>query len=109
MAFVRTKKVKGGEYYHLVESHRVDGKPRQKVLVYLDGHPTVDEALKKWPREIKRLRRDAEKERESAESWPETSRRYRDKIQRAASSEKRASNLEVNLKKLRELRKQGVA
>ena len=109
MAFVRTKQVKGGEYYQLVESRRIDGKPRQKVLVHLDGHPTVDDALRKWPREIKRLKRDAAKERESAESWPTTSRHYRDRVQRAASSEKRASNLEENLRKLRNLRKQGVA
>jgi|SRR5215212_7053359 len=109
MAFVRTKKVKGGEYYQLVESRRIDGKPRQKVLVYLDGHPTVDDALKKWPREIKRLRRDAAKERESAESWPEASRHYRDKVRQAASWEKRASNLEMNLRKLLELRKRGAA
>ena len=57
MAFVRIKRVDGGEYYQLVESRRVDGKPRQKVLVHLGHHKTVDEALKRWPREVGRLRR----------------------------------------------------
>ena len=53
MAYVRKKRVDGGEYYQLVESRRVDGKPRQKVLVHLGHHPTVNDALKQWPREEK--------------------------------------------------------
>ena len=57
MGFVRIKRVDGGEYYQLVESHRVEGKPRQKVLVHLGNYPTVDEALKAWPREVGGLRR----------------------------------------------------
>jgi hypothetical protein len=57
LAFVRIKRVDGGEYYQLVESRRVDGKPRQKVLVHLGHYKTVDEALKRWPREVGRLRR----------------------------------------------------
>jgi hypothetical protein len=56
LAFVRIKRVDGGEYYQLVESRRVDGEPRQKVLLHLGHHATVDEALKRWPREIERLR-----------------------------------------------------
>ena len=57
MAYVRTKKVKGWEYYQLVESRRVDGKPRQKVILHLNHYPTVDEALKGWPRDASSLRR----------------------------------------------------
>ena len=108
MAFVRTKRVGNYEYYQLVESVRIDGKPRQKVLIHLDGHPAVEDALKKWPREIRKLRRDAARERESAARLPETSRQRRDMLRRAISVEKRAADLEANLKKLRELRKQGV-
>lgn len=60
MAFVRKKSKAGGSKYHqLVESRRVDGRPRQKVLVHLGAHATVDDALKRWPTEIKRLRRSA--------------------------------------------------
>lgn len=57
MAYVRTKRVGHQEYYQLVESRRVDGKPRQTVLMHLGHHPDVDAALKAWPKEIKRLRR----------------------------------------------------
>ena len=57
LAFVRIKRIDGREYYQLVESRRVDGKPRQKVLLHLGHHPTVDEALKRWPREVGGLRR----------------------------------------------------
>lgn len=49
----------GSNYHQLVESVRVDGRPRQKVLVHLGAHATVDDALKRWPTEIKRLRRSA--------------------------------------------------
>jgi ribosomal protein L15E len=108
VAFVRTKRVGNYEYYQLVESVRIDGKPRQKVLIHLDGHPTVEDALKKWPREIRKLKHDAARERESAARLPETGRHRRDMLRRATSAEKRAADLEANLKKLRELRKQDV-
>jgi hypothetical protein len=57
LAFVRIKRVDRKEYYQLVESRRVDGKPRQKVLMHLGNHATVDEALRRWPREVGGLRR----------------------------------------------------
>ncbi len=109
MAYVRKKRVKGGVYHQLVESRRVDGEPRQKVLVHLGGHPTVDDALKKWPREIRRLRRRAREHRDKVPKGSESVPVYRDMLERAAGSEKRADDLEANLKKLREFRKQGVA
>jgi hypothetical protein len=58
--FVRKKrKPQGGNaYYQLVESRRIDGKPRQKVILHLSHYPTVDDALKGWPRDVTRLRRD---------------------------------------------------
>lgn len=54
-AFVRKKRSRGGEYYQLVESYRVEGKPRQRVLVHLGSYPTVDDALREWPKEIENL------------------------------------------------------
>jgi hypothetical protein len=36
----------GSDYHQLVESRRVDGQPRQKVVMHLRGNPTLDEALK---------------------------------------------------------------
>jgi hypothetical protein len=44
MAFV-TKK---GDYYQLVESRRVNGRPRQVVLCYLGTSPTVEAAYQYW-------------------------------------------------------------
>jgi hypothetical protein len=83
MAFVRIKRIDGGEYHQLVESRRVDGKPRQKVLIHLGSYPTVDEALKRWPREVGRLRR--------------------------SGSEKAADDLKEKLDRLRKLRESGDA
>ena len=40
-----------------VRIKRVDGKPRQKVLMHLGQHASVEEALKRWPREVGGLRR----------------------------------------------------
>jgi hypothetical protein len=107
-AYVRKKRVGQYEYYQVVESRRVEGEPRQKVLIHLGGHPTVDDALKKWPREIKRLRRHAREARDRVPEGSEAAPTYRDMLKRAASSEKRADDLEANLRKLRNLRKEGV-
>jgi hypothetical protein len=57
--FIRKKKHHhgGSAYYQLVESRRIDGKPRQKVVLHLNQYPTVDDALKGWPKDVSRLRR----------------------------------------------------
>lgn len=47
----------GSDYHQLVENRRVDGLPRQKVVMHLGSHATVDEALKSRPKEISGLRR----------------------------------------------------
>lgn len=111
-AFVRKKRSRGGEYYQLVESHRVEGEPRQRVLIHLGRHPTVDDALREWPKEIERLRHFAREayalggiSRESglSDAWTTENTRQ------ATSAEKRAGELEENLRKLRGLRERGVA
>ena len=56
--YVRRKSSPGREdYYQLVEAQRVDGKPRQRVVLHLGQHASVEDALKKWPRKISSLRR----------------------------------------------------
>ena len=111
-AFIRKKRSRSGEYHQLVESLRVEGEPRQRVLVHLGRHSTVDGALREWPKEIERLRHFAreahalgEFSRESgfSDAWA------RENTRRAASAEKRADELEENLRRLRDLRKRGVA
>jgi hypothetical protein len=106
MAYVRTKKVKGRKYHQLVESRRVGGEPRQKVLVHLGQHPSVDAALEGWPKEIRSLRRRASRERKKAARLEGGSARAA--TERAEASEKRASELKSSLRRLRRLRKQGV-
>ena len=111
-AFVRKKRSRGGEYYQLVESQRVEGEPRQRVLIHLGRQPTVDDALREWPQEIERLRHFAHEARmlgafSRESSFPDTWEK--ESTRRAASAEKRADELEENLRKLRELRKRGVA
>ncbi len=53
MAYVRKKKVKGEEYYQLVEGRRENGKVKQRVLCHLGQYPTVDVALERIPFLIK--------------------------------------------------------
>ena len=108
MAYVRKKTVKNREYFQLVESRRVDGKPRQHVLVHLGQHPTVEEALKAWPKEIKKLRNLACKERSKVQRGSESDPSCRKLLRRAVSAEKRAYNLQANLNKLRDLKKSSV-
>ena len=112
MAYVREKKVKRYHYHQLVESHRVDGKPRQKVLMHLSQHPTVDAALAGWPKEISDLRRLARQHIKSYEFLSKESGNTRSKSYRqecAESATQQADALQARLKKLRSLRKDGVA
>jgi hypothetical protein len=113
MAFVRKKSGGNyGGYYQLVESRRVDGQPRQKVLLHLGLHPTVEDALKKWPREIKKLRRDAVQDREgvpeSHDSAVGMRTFYRDCLKRADSFDRQADELEKKLARLRDFKATGV-
>ena len=114
MAYVRKKQVKGTQYYQLVQSRRVNGNPRQRVLLHLGRHQTVDAALKEWPREIRRLRRLAVKKRRDAQALraPVNSDKqppwYRNMLKQADSVSKQAEDLEAKHRRLREFRDQGV-
>jgi hypothetical protein len=112
MAYVRAKKVKRYHYHQLVQSHRVDGKPRQKVLLHLSKHPTVDAALAAWPKEISDLRRIARQHSKSYEFLSKElgdTRFTRYKQECAESATQQADALQARLKKLRSLRRDGVA
>ena len=111
MAFVRTKKVKGSVYHQVVENYRnEDGDVRQRVLVHL-GHPdSVDAALKVWPREIRRLRREGGRIGNlyaNASDAFEHTRSVREQLRRADSYKTAADDLEKKLEKLRHLRQSG--
>jgi hypothetical protein len=111
MAFVRKKRLGGYEYYQLVENRWIDGKPRQRVLLHLGRYSDIEIALKEWPGAIERLGRFAQKEREKAERFseePEFSARSWAARDRAAKAERRAGALAANLKKLHDLKDQGV-
>jgi len=113
MTYVRKKKVEGQTYYQLVESKRVKGKPRQRVIMHLSQEPTVDAALENWPKEIKDLRRQAKKDSDHYEKQPEwvkNERYFKKKFRDPTESARiKADALAARLKKLRNLRKNGVA
>ena len=46
MAYLAKKKIKGQTYYYLMESVRIDGKPRHSKQIYLGKVDTVHEKLK---------------------------------------------------------------
>jgi len=113
MTYVRKKRVKRYEYYQLVENHRVDGKPRQRVIMHLGKEPTVDAALENWAKEIARLRRRAKKDGdyyENLPAWLKDDRYFKEKYRdRADTARMQVEALKAKLKKLRNLRKNGVA
>lgn len=45
MAYVRRKRLKGNDYYYLVESYRQNGKVRTRTLQYLGTTPEVPAKL----------------------------------------------------------------
>jgi hypothetical protein len=113
MTYVRKKKVKRYEYYQLVENHRVDGKPRQRMIMHLGKEPTVDDALENWPKEIKNRRRRAKEHGDRYEKLPEeykNERYFKEEFKDVAeSAEMQADALQARLNKLRNLRNNGVA
>lgn len=59
MAYVRRKRIKGHDYYYLVESYRCHGKIKARTLKYLGTTPTVPpeyQALLHAPRRGSQLR-----------------------------------------------------
>jgi hypothetical protein len=108
LAYVRKKEIKGGVYHQLVENRRIEGEPRQRVLVHLGKHERVDDALQAWPGEIGRLRRLARERRDKVPDDREPNATDRLVLKQAESAKKRADALEANLEKLRDLRERGV-
>ena len=45
MAFVRSKKVNGKEYFQVVRNYREGGKHKQEMIHHLGPHSTVEEAI----------------------------------------------------------------
>jgi hypothetical protein len=110
MVFVRRKRVGPYEYYQLVESYLVDGKPRQRVLLHLGRYPTVDAALEGWPKETEGLRRFARQQRDTAERLTNdsSSKTAADAaLKRAQKAEALADDIAAKLEKLDDLRDQG--
>ena len=111
MAFVRRKRVGPYEYYQLVESRLVDGKPRQRVLVHLGRYTSVDAALEGWPKEIEGLRRFAGKQWDKADQLRKEERLFERTLdallERAQKAEKLADEIEVKLEKLHNLKDEG--
>ena len=46
MAYVKKKRLKGRDYYYLVESYRSEGKVKTRTLKYLGTTPEVPEELR---------------------------------------------------------------
>jgi len=47
MAYIRNKKVKGKTYYYVVEGKLVNGKVKQKVLLYLGNIDNIIKVFRK--------------------------------------------------------------
>ena len=110
MAFVRKKRVGPYEYYQLVESRWMDGKPRQRVLLHLGRYTTVEAALEGWPKEVEGLRRFASQRRDKAERLKKgdaAEQMVATVVERAQKAEKLADEIAAKLKRLHDLRDQG--
>jgi hypothetical protein len=134
VAFVRTKRVDGGEYFQLVENYRDGGKVRQRVLAHLGRYPTVEAAIEESERGLEWQRSRAERDRAKARSvlddwrsypahepelarpvpgervpWTHHQRQYWDALDSADKAERRAAALEEKLATLRALMASGKA
>ena len=111
MAFVRRKRVGPYEYYQLVHSRLVNGKPRQRVLLHLGRYTSVEAALEGWPKEVQGLRRFADQQWDNADRLKKEERSFERTLEtlleRALKAEKLAEEIEAKLKKLHDLKDQG--
>jgi hypothetical protein len=107
MSYVTLKPQKGGYLYHqLVESHRVNGQPRQRVLLHLGLHQTVAEAYVAWQRDKRRLKLEVERLRKVVISPPESeheSGHYGEAVAKLKASERALGALEKRVIRTREL------
>lgn len=107
MAYVRKKKVGDYSYYQLVESRRVEGVPRQRVLLHMGSYPSVEEALDWLPVEIGIATYEAQEAREryEARAPPRPGRSYEEEEARLL---KRAERFQKRLEVLEDLVERGV-
>jgi hypothetical protein len=104
---MRRKKVGEHAYYQIVESRRVEGVPRQRVILHLGGYSSVEEALREWPEDVEVARGAAEESRESYEAYlPPTAGRSH--LEEEARHLRRADKLRGKLEVLRDLVERGV-
>lgn len=61
--FVRKKLVNGVEYHYLVQGVRDGDRVKQKVIVYLGKHKSVEEAYLYWVREARKPERKQQAEK----------------------------------------------
>jgi hypothetical protein len=80
VAFVRSKKVDGYTYYQLVKNERVDGKHRQRVLMHLGRHRSVEAAIEEWTKHARISRQLA-----AYTGRPDLGNTYADKLEEKAS------------------------
>jgi hypothetical protein len=59
--YIRKKRNRGSSYHQVVESVRVEGRPRQRVVLHLGEYATLKEARTGMKRELNRLRKAAER------------------------------------------------
>jgi hypothetical protein len=108
---VRRKKVGPYEYYQLVESRLVDGKPRQRVLIHLGRYASVEAAQEEWPKEVEGLRRFVSLQWDKADRLKKEERSFERTLEtlleRARKAEELADEIAAKLKKLHDLKDQG--
>ncbi len=107
-------RVKSGGYGQVIETYREDGKVKHRVILYIGHYMTIDEALKRMPRDVSYRRRQAttlEKQVGAYTIPPSCSEEIKEEYRRRrAEAEARASrarevadDLARRLDKLREL------
>lgn len=107
MAYVRRKKVGDYSYYQVVENRRVEGVPRQRVLVHLGDYSSVAQALGEWPEDIEVAKGAAEDARGDHESHAPP-RAGRSHLEEEARHLRRAEKLQGKLDLLKDLVERGV-
>ena len=98
--YARTKRSRNGQYLQIVESRRVDGQPRQRLVLYVGHYTSVEQALAQMPKELAATRREATKWKRIVEQHTDSNGAIR---AHAISLQKAAEDKAERLRRLRAL------
>lgn len=99
--FTMVKQSRNGEYLQVCQNYRDAGRVRQRLILYVGGYPSVDDALQAMPNEVKSLRAKATRASKAEADMPEFLKGA--KVEEVGTLRQEADQKAERLERLRQL------